>query len=251
MKQAVILAAGRGSRMLEQTVDKPKCLVELGGRTLLDWQLISLKKAGVEEISIVAGYLSNIIVKQGYPCIHNPHWDKSNMVESLFCAHHVLCRQTTIISYSDIAYHSQIIAKLLQTQGDIVIPYDILWKDLWQDRFADPLVDAETFRISQGKVIEIGRKPIDLAEVQGQYLGLMKLTPAGWASIQQLLAAEPHARQKIDMTTLLQKLIDSHIPVYGTPVAGKWCEVDSPGDLLCYTHKLSEGKPWTHDFRDE
>ena len=54
--KAIILAAGRGSRMKKLTNDKPKCLVKLHGKPLLEWQLESMRKSGISEIAIVTGY---------------------------------------------------------------------------------------------------------------------------------------------------------------------------------------------------
>ena len=54
--RAIILSAGRGSRLGALTIDRPKCLIELAGQTLLDWQLDHLAAAGVQEFVIVTGF---------------------------------------------------------------------------------------------------------------------------------------------------------------------------------------------------
>jgi choline kinase len=54
--RAIILSAGRGSRLGALTVDRPKCLIELSGQTLLDWQLDHLVAAGVDEFVVVTGF---------------------------------------------------------------------------------------------------------------------------------------------------------------------------------------------------
>lgn len=250
MTQAVILAAGRGSRMLEFTQDKPKCLIKLAEKTLLEWQSEALKNAGIEDIFIVGGYLAEVLESSHrYKSFFNPLWNQTNMLESLYCAKEILNRQETIISYSDIVYHSQTVKTLLQSSGDVVITYDLLWKNLWQERFSNPLEDAETFLIQDGELIEIGKSPTNIQEVQGQYMGLLKITPIGWSAIvEKLQSLTIERRKKMDMTTFLQYLIDSKIRVNGVPVFGKWCEVDSPNDLKCYEKKLQEKKPWTHDW---
>jgi len=57
--KAIILAAGRGSRMKNLTDERPKCLVELRGNPLLDWQLAALLEAGIDRIAIDTGYRQN------------------------------------------------------------------------------------------------------------------------------------------------------------------------------------------------
>ena len=59
--RAVILSAGKGSRLYPHTEDKPKCLLPLAGRTLLEWQLDALYAAGVEEMTIVTGFHHQLV----------------------------------------------------------------------------------------------------------------------------------------------------------------------------------------------
>ena len=54
--KAIILAAGRGSRMNNISLEKPKCLVEIFGQTLLNFQLSAMRKSGIDDIAIVTGY---------------------------------------------------------------------------------------------------------------------------------------------------------------------------------------------------
>jgi len=225
-------------------------MIPLAGKTLLEWQIETLKRVGITSISIVAGYLADAIKSDGHQSFLNPQWEETNMVESLCCAKEILSQRETIIAYGDIVYSAEIIKTLFDTSDDITLTFDLLWQKLWEDRFGDPLKDAETFRIHERRILEIGKKPVRLDEVQGQYMGLMKLTPKGWAKIVELLNTIPiKIRKKMDMTTLLQRLIDEGIDVHGIPITGKWCEIDFLEDLLCYEKKLQEGKEWTHDWR--
>ena len=63
--KAIILAAGRGSRMKSLTDEQPKCLIELRGKTLLEWQLGALREAGIAEIGIVTGYKRELLSNRG------------------------------------------------------------------------------------------------------------------------------------------------------------------------------------------
>ena len=63
--KAIILAAGRGSRMQNLTQKQPKCLVNLRGKALLDWQLEALRAAGISEIAIVTGYKRELLANRG------------------------------------------------------------------------------------------------------------------------------------------------------------------------------------------
>ena len=103
--KAIILAAGRGSRMKKLTEDKPKCLIKLNGETLLDSQLRVLSNAGIEEIAIVTGYKRELLTNRGTLEFHNARWAKTNMVSSLTCAKEWLEKEPCIVSYSDRRQH--------------------------------------------------------------------------------------------------------------------------------------------------
>jgi len=60
-KRAIILSAGQGSRLLPLTADRPKCLIEFSGRTLLDWQLDMLIAGGIDDITIVVGFNADMV----------------------------------------------------------------------------------------------------------------------------------------------------------------------------------------------
>lgn len=176
--KAIILAAGRGSRMKDLTDQKPKCLVELRGKTLLEWQLQALQKAGVSEIAIVTGYKRELLASYGLVEFHNPRWAETNMVSSLTSADEWLKNEPCIVSYSDIFYEASAVKSLMDVHHRLAVTYDPSWLKLWQKRFDDPLVDAETFKLnSDNTLAEIGEKPKSVEEVQGQYMGLLRFTP--------------------------------------------------------------------------
>ena len=249
--RALILAAGRGSRMRALTSHHPKCLVKLDGRPLLDWQLEALQTAGAGEVAVVRGYCASALAGPGYVTFDNPRWAETDMVGSLLAADSWLRADECIVSYGDIVYHPAAVEALAASQADVAITYDRLWKQLWSDRFEDPLSDAETFRrTSDGFLQEIGHRASSLSDVEGQYMGLLKFTTAGWGQIKRLLSsAAPSELDQLDMTTLLGGLLSAGIPIAAIPVDGRWCEVDSADDLDLYAERLSQVIPWRHDWR--
>ncbi len=146
--KAKILAAGRGSRLLSLTDDRPKRLVSLGGRPLLHWQLQALKDAGIEDILAVRGYCWDQITGD-FETADNPRWDETNMVGSLMAARQWLESMPCIVSYPDIVYPSRAVQTLMQDESPLSILYDPDWLDLWQQRFDDPLSDAESFKLDE------------------------------------------------------------------------------------------------------
>jgi choline kinase len=250
--RGIILAAGRGSRMGRMTTEQPKCLTELLGKSLLHWQLNAFKEAGIPQIATVTGYCSERLVQEVEHTFHNTHWAKTNMVMSLMAADPWLSQDICIVSYSDIVYHPNHLLKLKQTEGDVALTYDTKWQDLWALRFADPLSDAETFRVdpNNGLLVSIGERAKTLDEIEGQYMGLLKITPTGWAKIKtHLHSLPPEVQNQLDMTTLLNQLLQKKQPIQTVPVSGEWCEVDTETDWLCYETQINSQRAWSHDWR--
>ena len=100
--RAVILAAGRGSRLQAYTERAPKCLAELGGMTLIGRQLATLRGAGITDIVIATGYRGEMLELPGTRRVHNPLWETTNMVETLFRAEAEF-GDDVVVSYGDIA----------------------------------------------------------------------------------------------------------------------------------------------------
>lgn len=249
--RGILLAAGRGSRMGDLTAGRPKCLIPLGGRPLLDWQAAALRAAGVKELGIVRGYLAHLLRPEGFALFDNPRWAETNMVATLAAAREWLETGPCLVSYTDILFHPQAVRALAGVEAELAVTYDRCWRRLWSERFPDPLADAETFRLDpRGGLAEIGGRPGTLAEIGGQYMGLLRFSPAGWRRAAALLAGlDPVDRDRLDMTSLLRRLLARGVAVAAVPVEGRWCEVDSEADLRLYEAKLAAGGGWSHDWR--
>jgi choline kinase len=235
--KAIILAAGRGSRMKNLTDERPKCLVELRGKALLDWQLKALRAAGITEIAIVTGYKRELLANRKLVEFHNARWAETNMVSSLACAQDWLQAEPCIVSYSDIFYSPMAVQSLMTCTAFLAVTYDPNWLELWMQRFSDPLLDAETFRLTpEHTLAEIGNKPQSIEQVQGQYMGLLRFTPEGWSEVLRIRSSLSIAEcDSMHMTGTLQRVIDAaKIEVAAIPYVGSWGEVDSANDLEAY-----------------
>lgn len=249
--RALVLAAGRGERLGALTGERPKCLVTLAGRALLDWQLDALRAAGISEVAVVRGYRGDRLTRRDVSYFDNHEWATSNMVVSMRSAAAWLERAPCVIAYGDVVYHAAIVVALAAAPGDVAIAYDLSWRALWQQRFARPEEDAESLRVRDGRVVDIGRKGASLASIEGQYMGLVKTTPAGWRRIDAHLGRlDAAALRRLDVTTLLRHLIDLGEPVAGVPISGRWCEVDHATDIRVYERALAAAGRWSHDWRD-
>jgi choline kinase len=241
--KAIILAAGRGSRMGALTDDRPKGLTKLGGLTLIERAIRSLREGGCTNIGIATGYRAELVAHLGDHAFHNAAWAQTNMVMTLAAARDWLTAEPVIISYSDIFYSAQTVAVLAGATAPIGIAYDPHWHALWSHRFVDPLSDAETFkRDCDGYLMEIGQRPASIADVEGQYMGLIKMTPRGWAEVEAAMCSLTRDRlDRLDMTSLLSLLLGNGVKVATVAQCGQWGECDSASDLALYEGWISKG----------
>lgn len=252
--QAVILAAGRGSRMHALTKDRPKCLVNLHGRPILAWTMDALRANGIHDVLLIGGWQHAELQGWAQELRVNLGWSGSNMVRSLQLAQDWLLRAPTLMVYGDGAYSSSAIASALGgPDGDWVVPVDTLWRQLWERRFAEPLADAESLRRDGPRLLSIGARTTRMEDVQGQFMGLLRLTPSGWVRASHWLKQweTEHGQtfvDRLDMTSLLQALLTAGERMECVDVAGGWVEIDSAADLAAADKALTE-PGGTHDFR--
>jgi choline kinase len=244
MMRAVILAAGRGSRLGRLGDDRPKCLVEFEGKPLIERQIAALRRGGVDEIGVVRGYRAGMIDFSGLSYFANDRWAETNMVMSLAAAAPWLRLGPVIVSYADIFYRSELVRGLIEAPGPLVISYDRAWRRLWTRRFADPLADAETFRIDDaGQLLEIGGKTTRIEDIEGQYMGILKFTPPAWSAVEALLRRlDAPIRDRLDVTGLLSLLLSAkELPIGTFGTDGQWGEIDNPEDVALYERMVKDG----------
>lgn len=241
--KAVILAAGRGSRMKGLTEAQPKCLLQIDGKALLELQIESLLTAGIAQIGIVVGYKKELLSGRGLTEFHNARWQETNMVSSLECADSWLSSGPCIVSYSDIFYQPSAVRNLINSAALLAVTYDKNWRQLWEKRFGDPLLDAETFKLNaNSEVIEIGQKPSSVEEIQGQYMGLLRFTPESWAEVKRIRShLSGQQCDSMHMTGTLQLVISAgNCAISAIEYCDQWGEVDCENDLMFFRDLSSE-----------
>lgn len=233
--KAILLAAGRGSRLGSLTDEKPKALVELNGVPLVERAVDTLRAGGATQIGIVGGYKSHMLARYADRLFINSRWDSTGIFQSLSCASEWLEAQPCLVSYGDIFYSEQLVRDLVASGDDVNLAFDTNAVALWRQRFENPLDDMERFSIAGGKIVEIGGRATTVDEIQGQYMGLFKLTPRSWRQLEGIRAdlAEPR-RSNVDMTSLFSAMIKSGLKVTGTPTGAPWGEIDCPSDVQLY-----------------
>ena len=255
---AIILSAGEGNRLHPLTKNKPKGMVNLFKKNILQWQIDTLKSCGIEDITIVKGYLEQLINFKKINYRQNKKYSTTNMVETLFCATDKIIGPT-IISYGDIIYEKEVLEKIIHSKAEISVIIDKNWKVYWNKRFDEPLSDAESLEINNsGYITEIGQKVTNNKRISGQYIGLIKFQGKGITNLLNFynksnLEAKNGVNplnskcefKKSYMTDLLQSMIKSKFKIKSIEIKNKWLELDTYSDYLLYK-KMNKNNTLKH-----
>ena len=246
--RVLIIAAGLGSRMKSYTTDKPKCLLDFGGKTLLQRQLRAYRASGAKDIALVRGYKKDKIKYKGIRYHENPNFENNNSLNSIFCAEDEI-NGHVIISYSDILFEDHVVRRLLESEHDISIVVDIDWKGTYVGRKQHPIDEAENVIFdANNNVVKIGKVLTEKHDVHGEFIGMMKLTPRGseifkrhFHRSKDLYWGKPFQRvqtfERAYLTDLIQEMADLGVPVHCVIIERGWKEIDTVED---YEKALSE-----------
>ena len=240
---AIILAAGRGNRLSPITDDKPKCLLEIKGKTILERLLETLREYGINDISIVRGYKREMINFPGIKYYENINYKNNNILQSLFYAESEM-NNAFIFSYSDIIYKKSVLKKLFESRSDISLIVDTDWKKQYENRKQHPVSEAELVKVKNDQIIKIG-KNMTSKDSHGEFIGLAKFSEKG----AEILKKEYHrvlkeiknrqdqrfqnaiCFEKAYLTDMIQELIDRGYSISNIDIQRNWMEIDTNEDL--------------------
>ncbi len=240
--RAIIIGAGRGSRLMPTTADTPKCFAEVGPRRILDWTLHSFAANGIRDICFIGGYCIEK-VREAYPRLtfrHNAGWENNNILASLMHAEDLM-DDAFICCYSDILFTPEVVRKLLAGNADIALAVDTAWLDRYRHRTDHPADDAEKVAARNGLVTRIDRR-IEPADTHGEFIGVARFTPAGaqllrdhYHRCRRVHAGKPFREakvfEKVYLIHLLQEMIESGIKMSHVDTAGGYMEIDTQQDF--------------------
>src|SRR4051812_44026998 len=127
--KAVILSAGKGSRLLPLTAERPKCLIDLSGKSLLDWQLDVLQACGTADIVVVPGFRDHPVDepaarRQSVRTLFNPFYHVADNLGSVWMARAELDRDTLLLN-GDTLVSPALLARVLAAEtGPIAVTVD-------------------------------------------------------------------------------------------------------------------------------
>ena len=239
--KALIIAAGLGSRLKKHTKDLPKCMLDFGGKTLLQRQLDAYKKNSIKDISVIRGYKKEKIKYNGIKYFENTDYRNNNILNSIFYAEDFI-NGNLIISYSDILFDSTVVKRVLKSNHDISVVVDIDWRGYYVGRKDHPISEAENVIFNSNNEVEkIGKINTGNEEVHGEFIGMIKLNNRGteifkehFHRLKKIYWNKPFQRakifQKAYLTDFIQELVDIGFKVHCVIIESGRKEIDTVED---------------------
>ena len=233
MKKAIILSAGQGSRLGHLTDDKPKCLIDFNGRTLLDWQLDALAANGIEEAVVVTGFrddqIDAALARRGdrgprVRTVYNPFYKVADNLGSLFVAREELDGDVLVWN-GDTLVSEALMARVVGNREQQGICVTIDRKEGYDDDDMKVVVAEDGGLKAIGKRISEG--------VNGESIGLLAFRGDG---ARRFRMAIEKAMRTTEGTTIWYLRVIHQIaqetPVWTFDIQGEeWGEVDFPEDV--------------------
>ena len=237
----IIVAAGLGSRLKKYTNDLPKCMLDFGGKTLLQRQIEAFNENGLNKISVIRGFKKEKINYPDLTYFENKEYKNNNILNSLMYAEEAL-NGHVIVSYSDILFEKEVVDRLMKSEHDISIVVDIDWRGYYVDRNEHPINEAENVIFdANNNVVEIGKILTNKHDVHGEFIGMMKFSPRGseifkkhFHRSKELFWDKPFQRakifQKAYITDMIQEMSDLGVPIHCVIIERGWKEIDTEED---------------------
>jgi choline kinase len=229
ISKAIILSAGKGSRLLPLTAERPKCLIELSGRSLLDWQLDSLGAAGIAEIVVVTGFRDDLVDavaarREGVRTLFNPFYHVADNLGSVWMARAELDCDTLLLNGDTLVSPALLAAVLGAETGPIAVTVDE--KDSY---------DADDMKVLRDgdRLLRIG-KALEPGSYNAESIGLIAFRgegPGRFAAQVEAMMRQPDGTRRWYLRAI-DALAQAGSDVRTVSIRGEeWQEVDFPEDV--------------------
>jgi choline kinase len=230
--RAIILSAGQGSRLLPHTATLPKCLVEVSGRAVLEWQLRALRAAGVDLITVVVGFEADKVethLAQFCPSglrvrtLFNPLYARADNLVSCLAARGEMTGDFLLLN-GDTLFEPAAVTLL---RGSELSPVSIAVA-------SKSSYDADDMKVSckAGKVWQIG-KTLPTDQIDGEAIGISLFRGQGprlFVDALESIAQEKDAHRRWYLSAVNQLAGHGFVSVVSVDDVG-WTEIDFPADL--------------------
>ncbi len=232
MTKAIILSAGQGRRLLPLTENKPKCMLAIAGRAILQWQLDALLEAGIEEISVITGFHSDLVeqlLRSEYPditgikVVYNPFFNVSDNLASCWLARTDMDSDFLLIN-GDTVFESEVLNCVLASQS-VPVTLTIDNKDSY---------DEDDMKVSlEGLHVRHVSKILTTEQTHAESIGMLYFRESGPLRFRESI--EEAMRKPAGLRSWFLSVVDTLAKenlVHACSVSGKkWAEIDFIADL--------------------
>lgn len=223
MKEALILAAGKGMRLDASSNGDPKCLLKVGGRTLIQHQIDALRESGVERICIVVGYCADRVrAVAGDSCSYvlNARFADTNSLYSLWLARDRVTGPFLLLN-SDVLAHPDVYRRVISCEGS-ALAFD-----------STSGCEGEHMKVSfRGGRLRAISKELSPQETDGENVGILRFDEQAAAALFDNAAALIDSAGTRCWAPAAVNELASQVAIHGIDVADlPWTEIDSPQDL--------------------
>lgn len=241
--KAVILSAGQGSRLLPLTADRPKCLLPLGPKTLLEWQIDVLARCGVDDVVVVVGFraglVDSVLAKLARPglrirSVFNPFFNVADNLGSCWMARHEMAGDFLLLN-GDTLFEKAVLERLLgSTPSPITVTIDR--KDAYD-------ADDMKVHLDGSRLLEIG-KTLPASRTDGESIGLLLFRDDGPKLFVEAADRAMHTSEGLKSFYLrvIDQLARSHRVETASIEGLAWGEVDFPADLQRAERLVTDGR---------
>ena len=249
---AIIAAAGFEKQLLPLIEDKPKCLLDIKGKTILERQIAALNECNIKDIALVRGYKKEAITLPNLRYYDNDRYEETGELVSLFCAENEM-KGRCLVLYGDIIFETAVLEKLLKSPADITLVVDLAWYDQQQHGAVKPHLNPDLVTLQeppgksylfryvmpdeQNRVLKIGQH-VPHGDAHAEFIGVAMFSEKGIEAfkhtyreaLKKYASAGFHEAGVItraSFTDLIQELIDTGHIVNCVPIVKGWMEVDS------------------------
>lgn len=240
--KAIILAAGKGTRLNKYTQDLPKGMLKFGNQTIIERQINMYRSCGIDDIVVIKGYKENKINYESVKYYMNSEYEDTNMVMTLLKAKKEF-DDDVIVSYSDILFDRNMLYTMIHNKDDFAVAVDDNWMFYWMKRYGKIDYDTESLRINiEDNITSLGKESPDIEEINGRYVGILKFSKSGlkkiadiWEKDYPYYLDKPWKQsgkniRKAYMTDLLQAIIEDGEHVRAVKFQNGWIEFDTNED---------------------
>ncbi|MFX0028191.1 MAG: NTP transferase domain-containing protein [Candidatus Hermodarchaeota archaeon] len=252
--KVIIIAAGPSTRLRPLTEYKPKCLLEIEGKSILERTMDAFLQNGIDDFAIVRGYQKDKIDLPNIDYYDNDDYYDNNILESLFYAEEAM-KDGFIFTYSDILYSSNVVRKLLDSPYDFSFIVDTDWRKRYEGRTKHPTDEAELAIVEDGKIIHLS-KFFNPDAAHGEFIGLGKFSKKGAEILMRNYNRAKYNKtckfegrfhdattiQKAYLTDMLEELIFRGYSMYSVDIKGEWVEMDTDEDYEYAQQLIKDGK---------